>query len=232
MIRSPGFALLLVAVASGPVACGRQEQPPARSASRAPATQAPGDASSEDGSEWRIEPGRGAGALKPGGSEADLREAYGASQVRASRIELGEGDTAPGTILFPDDPDRRLQILWADSSARRAPERLILRGERSRWRLPRGISLGTSLAELEDKNGRPFTLAGFGWDYAGVIVSWNGGALDSTLSPDVKLYLEPRIEDRVGEAYRRVLGDRDYSSALPAMRSLNPRVYQIFVDWR
>jgi hypothetical protein len=31
--------------------------------------------------------------------------------------------------------------------------------------------------------------------------------------------------------YSQVLGDRDYSSALPAMQQLAPRVYQIFVDF-
>ena len=31
--------------------------------------------------------------------------------------------------------------------------------------------------------------------------------------------------------YSQVLGDRDYSSALPPMQQLAPRVYQIFVDF-
>jgi len=28
-----------------------------------------------------------------------------------------------------------------------------------------------------------------------------------------------------------VLGDRDYSSGTPAMQALNPRVYQIYIDF-
>lgn len=96
--------------------------------------------------------------------------------------------------------------------------------------LPRDVSLGSSLGQLERINGRPFRLAGFGWDYAGVVTSWEGGALDSLLH-GVFVYLSPRIEDRAGSAYRRVLGDRDFESSNPDMRSLDPRVYQIFVDF-
>jgi hypothetical protein len=181
--------------------------------------------------DWKIEPGDRVGALRSSGSEQDLIHAYGAANVRDTSIALGEGETAPGTMLFPDDPQRRLEVIWSDPAQKRTPRRVVLRGERSRWMLPRDVSLGTSLSELEEKNGAPFQLAGFGWDYAGVVISWEGGALDSLRTRSVKLYLEPRIEDRVGPEYSSVLGDRSYSSSLPAMRKLNPRVYQIFVDF-
>jgi hypothetical protein len=181
--------------------------------------------------DWRIEPGARVGSLRASGSEQDLVLAYGAGQVRDTSIALGEGETAPGAILFPEDPQRRLEIVWADAGAKRAPRRVILRGERSRWMLPRGVSLGTSLRELEEKNGAAFRLAGFAWDYAGVVMSWEGGALDSALGAPVKLYLAPRIEDRAGPDYSRVLGDRPFPSSHPAMQALNPRVYRIFVDF-
>jgi hypothetical protein len=181
--------------------------------------------------DWKIDPGKRVGALHASGSEQDLIHAYGAANVRDTSIVLGEGETARGTMLFPDDPQRRLEVIWSDSVQKRAPRRVVLRGERSAWMLPREVSLGTSLGELVEKNGAPFQLAGFGWDYAGVVISWEAGALDSLMTRSVKLYLEPRIEDRAGPEYSSVLGDRDYSSNLPAMRKLNPRVYQIFVDF-
>ena len=39
------------------------------------------------------------------------------------------------------------------------------------------MTLGTRLGRLTQLNGRPFTLSGFGWDYAGTVISWNGGRL-------------------------------------------------------
>lgn len=180
--------------------------------------------------DWKIEPRVRIGALNRYGSELDLARAYGARNLRDSSVALGEGESFPGTLLYPDDPQRRMEIVWFDPGAKRAARRAVLRGERSRWMLPRQISLGSSLSDLERANGRPFRLSGFGWDYAGAVTSWDGGALDSLLR-GVYLYLEPRIEDRAGAAYRRLQGDREFDSGNADMRSLDPRVYQIFIDF-
>jgi hypothetical protein len=178
---------------------------------------------------WQIRP-RVSGPITAQTSEADLRRRYGREVVDSIRIELGEGETAPGTALFSGDSLRRVEILWQDSVARSRPARMILRGHRSQWQVGSGISLGTSLQELEQLNGRPFTLAGFGWDYAGVVTDWNGGALDTALA-GVKLYLDPGPAQYESAPYSQVLGDRDYSSSLPAMQQLSPRVTQIFIDF-
>jgi hypothetical protein len=181
-------------------------------------------------SEWQIVPRRSAGFITLESNEGDLRQHYGSAVVSSERIELGEGETAPGTILFPADSLRRLEILWQDTLKRERPSRLVLRGQRSQWRVNDGISLGTSLQELERLNGRPYTLAGFGWDYSGVVFDWSGGTLDSALA-GIKLYLDPGPAAYESAPYSQVLGDREYSSDLAPMRQLSPTVYQIFVDF-
>lgn len=180
-------------------------------------------------SEWQIGPGR-AGPVTRETSEADLRQHYGSGEVESTRIEIGEGETAAGTVLFPRDSLRRAEIVWQDSVNRRRPARISIRGSQTRWQLPRGISLGTTLQELEHLNGRPFTLAGFGWDYAGVITDWKGGALDRSLA-GIKLYLDPGSAQYESKAYAQVSGDQDFSSSLPPMQQLNPHVATIFVDF-
>jgi hypothetical protein len=182
------------------------------------------------GSEWLIAPGRSGGALTAETSEEDLRKRYGSSAIETSRIEIGEGETMPGAVLYPGDSLRRVEIIWRDSVERRRPARVILRGNESRWTVGEGVSLGTSLKDLERLNGRPFTLAGFGWDYAGVVTDWKGGKLHRVLT-GIKLYLDPGPAAYRSADYSQVLGDRDYSSALPPMQQLNPRVAQIFVDF-
>ena len=210
--------------------CSSERQPaPARSGTPGDTIrQAQAPPPDTSASEWRIGPA--SGALPAHSSEADLRQRHGAGVVRQARIELGEGETAAGTVLYPDDSLRRLEIMWRDTVERRQPARIVLRGQQSRWHVGRGISLGTSLQDLERLNGRPFTLAGFGWDYAGVVIGWEGGALDSTLA-GVKLYLDPGPAQYESAPYSQVLGDREYSSAIPAMQQLNPRVGQVFVDF-
>jgi hypothetical protein len=39
------------------------------------------------------------------------------------------------------------------------------------WKAAHGITLGTSLVQLERLNRHPFTLAGFGWDYGGRVLA-------------------------------------------------------------
>ena len=181
------------------------------------------------GAQWSIRPNH-VGPIASQTGEADLQREFGDSGLFRARIELGEGETTPGTVLFPRDSTRRAEIIWRDTVEYRAPGRVVLRGHHSLWQVRGGISLGTTLQELERLNGRPFTLAGFGWDYAGVITDWKGGALDSALA-GIKLYLDPGPAQQESAAYSQVLGDRDYSSALPAMQRLNPKVTQIFVDF-
>jgi len=210
--------------------CSADSGKPAERPAGTPDTVAPAATRTDAAtSEWHLATG-GSGPVTAETSEADLRQRFGADALEAARIELGEGETAPGTVLFPADSLRRMQIVWRDTVARRQPARLILRGSKSRWQFGPGISLGTSLQDLERMNGRPFTLAGFGWDYAGVVTDWKGGALDSTLA-GVKLYLDPGPAQYESAPYSQVLGDRDYSSSLPAMQQLSPRVAQIFVDF-
>ncbi len=162
--------------------------------------------------------------------EAALRRIFGDANVKQGRIPIGEGETLPGTVLFPDDSTRQLMILWSDTVGRRLPSRLILRGDSSRWSLRPGITLGTTLERLEQLNGSPFTLAGFGWDYAGVVTDWRGGRV-TTPARNAKVYLSPPPSKFSTPAYSRVLGDKDYASDLPAMKELRPVVYQIFYDF-
>jgi hypothetical protein len=164
-------------------------------------------------------------------SEIDAQMAYGADNVRQESIQLGEGETAPGTVLFPDDSTRRVEILWHDPAKRRFPSYAFLQGEKSLWQLPHVVTLGTTLHELEESNGRPVTLAGFGWDYSGVVLSWNGGALDSTLGAYAKLYLMPAPSQNGDSLYGQAMGDRPFSSSSHPMRVINPKVYRIQVEF-
>ena len=179
--------------------------------------------------DWRIVPGRSAGPVTAEISEADLRQRYG-DDVDSARIQIGEGETLPGVVLFGGDSLRRAEIIWKDTVNHRRPARLILRGSKSQWRTDEGISLGTTLHELERLNGRAFTLAGFGWDYGGVISDWAGGNLGEKL-PGTMLYLDPGPRQYESAEYSQVLGDRDYSSASAPMQRLDPRVAQIFMDF-
>jgi len=179
---------------------------------------------------WVILPGGGTGgAITAKSSETDLIRMYGSENVAAQDVDLGEGETEPGTELFSNDSARRVDILWKDPTGKRSPKRIQVSGAKSRWRTLHGITLGTTLKQLEQINRKPFRLAGFAFDYSGTIMSWNQGALEQELdSPGrVILRLEPSQDQWQHPDYKSVLGDASFSSGHPAMQRLNPFVYQL-----
>lgn len=96
---------------------------------------------------------------------------------------IGEGFCVPGALLFADTDDE-LEIAWQDS-ARTRISMVTARRTAGRWATPAGVRVGTTLAELEELNGGPFTLSGFGWDYGGGLGSWENGRLAGTLTEGI-----------------------------------------------
>ena len=155
-----------------------------------------------------------------------LVKKFGAANVKKSDIDVGEGETQPGAVVFPDDPERRLEVIW------NGPDQLsFVIHEKSRWKSA-GISLGTSLKQVERLNGKAFNLAGFGWDYSGTVNSWNGGQLQPK-RPACRFIVRfsPDDSGQRQELVAQVSGEQDFSSAHPVMQQLNPRVYEIVILW-
>ena len=177
--------------------------------------------------DFLIVPGVRVGAVVPGMSESELEDAYGARNVAPIEVAIGEGFSEPGTALFPGDAKRELQILWRESKPNRLPRVVYVKGKA--WKTAEGIALGTSLRKLEGLNGGSFTLSGFGWAYSGAVVSWANGKLGPLLQARgrVQLWLKPPANASPG----KLVGDKDFRSSNPAMRSLDPRVYQLSVEF-
>ena len=57
-------------------------------------------------------------------------------------------------MLFPRDANKRIALVWRDSVKRSGVAVAVVRGERSFWTLPGGLGLGSTVAELEKRNGR------------------------------------------------------------------------------
>ena len=175
-----------------------------------------------------IVPGVRVGPITRTTTLSDLRRIYGAGNVRPEAIEAGEGETAPGATVFPDDSLNQVQVAFRDSSGT-APRFVVIRGDTSVWHTDRGVTLGTTLATLTALNGRPFVLLGFGWDYGGTVASWNGGSLavDSGAGRFIVRLHPTRIGPAADSLARDVLGDREYASDRPAMAALEPAVAEL-----
>ena len=161
---------------------------------------------------------------------ATLARRYGAANVVSESINEGEGEFARGTVLFPTDSSRRVEIAWRDTIARQRPEFVRVWTARTQWETPEHITIGTRLRTLEHLNGRPFRLAGFAFDGSGSVISWSGGTLGRTTPDGCSFYagLEPDPRDAAEARWeRQVTGDAAFSSAYPAMQHLDPRVQRM-----
>ncbi|CAG37442.1 hypothetical protein [Desulfotalea psychrophila] len=170
------------------------------------------------------------GEIGPQTGRSDLIRIYGEEAVKDTPISLGEGMYETGTeVLFADSGDS-VEILWQDQG-QTAPARLTLNGRL--WRSVHGIAMGSSLQEIEELNGRPFKLAGFGWDYGGTVLSWKSGLLEQAFGGTAnRVIIRLRATgDRDGEDYRQIMGDGGFSSDNKYMQRLNPQVYQIMVEF-
>jgi hypothetical protein len=180
---------------------------------------------------WILTPGDPRCPISSRTSEADLMRIFGRENVRQDDIHVGEGETEPGTLVYASDDTKSLAILWQDPLDRRYPSQIRLRGEKSRWRIARGISLGTRLQEIERLNGKPFRLTGFAWDYGGTVTSWNGGRLEAILAGVILRFDQGATSNLSDRELRSISGDREFSSAHPVVRKLNPRIREVIVGF-
>jgi hypothetical protein len=163
-------------------------------------------------------------------SVQDLVERFGVANEVSVSIPVGEGENDEGTVLFPNDPERKVEILWNDAASKRNPRSVKVHGSNSRWTTPSGLALGQELDEVERLNKGPFQLAGFGWDRGGSVTSWSGGALETSpchvrarFAVDSKFMNDPRM--------KQVMGDREFSSSDATMRALEPRVVELWLAY-
>jgi hypothetical protein len=153
-----------------------------------------------------------------GASQAALQAAYGADNIVEQTLPGPEGESYTASVLYPNDPARRLEIVWADDATKVRPASVTVAGEHSIWTGPNGLSLGDELARVEQLNGRPFKLWGFGWDYGGWISDWNGGAFQPADGCMTRVRFEPGAENVNAQ------GDGEFQSDSDAMRAASPRV--------
>jgi len=162
-------------------------------------------------------------------SHMKLANRFEADNVVFTAVDGPEGEKLMASVVFPNDPKRRLEVLWQDESARSNTLLIAINGQ-STWTGPRGLRLGMSLAALEKLNGKPFRIAGFDQPNGGSVADWEGGALDTLpggcragirLAPDAKA-----TEAAVGQTEGKELMSND-----ARIRAARPIVAEILIGY-
>ncbi|MFG1287724.1 hypothetical protein [Xanthobacter versatilis] len=171
-----------------------------------------------------------AGPFAPNTSAVNIAADFGQANVVTGNIISPDGSTSPGLVVLPNDPALSLEIAWKDAIDMVGPRRVAFT-ESSAWSV-NGIAIGSTLADLEKANGKPFRVQGFGGNGGGVVADWRGGRLGNLgggCTLGVQLALSASASD---QAQARLSGPKSIASSDAALRSAAPTVGVFWVTYR
>lgn len=213
-----------------------QAQPPA--AASKPSAQAPAAKPAPRRERAQAQkPAKGAttiactGAFAAGSNHEALEKAYDAKNVTFTEIDGGpDGSKLMATVVFPDDPKRRLEVQWRNEAARSDIYRIAITG-RSSWTGPKGLRLGMPLAEVEKINGKPFKLQGFDQANSSSALDWQEGALAS-LPGGCEIGIFFAADPKTPQTAREEAAPgQEFTSNDAAIRALKPIVTEILFGY-
>lgn len=170
------------------------------------------------------------GAFARDSSHVRLAQVFGTDNVAYTEVDGPDNSKLMASVLFPRDPQRRLEVLWTNDASRSGTQVIAINGK-SAWAAPRGVKLGTSLAAVEKLNGKPFTIAGFSADGSMTAADWQGGAMLS-IPGGCKIGMRFAADRRAPEAARRqAAAAKELPSNDPNLRAVRASVAEILIGY-
>ena len=162
-------------------------------------------------------------------SHERLVKEFGTRNVTFRAIDGPEGEKLKASVLYPTDEERRVEVIWWDEKGRRRPSAVRTSGRG--WTGPGNLRVGMSASDVESANGKPFAVAGFGWDYGGAATDWKGGAL-AALPGGCQLLVVFTHDERAPEKeLAAVSGDRQFLSSNRNFRAVKATVLQMSIGY-
>lgn len=162
------------------------------------------------------------GAFAKDTSHAKLISAFGPKNVTFEDVDGAEGSKEKATVLFANEPTRRVEIFWQDEAKRARPSAIRIRTP-SQWIGPEGLTIGLRLEQVEKANGKPFKVNGFEWDYGGFVTGLDGklkslpGGCSATIRFEATRTLKrPKFDP--------IIGDKAIASSNALLRQVRPMI--------
>jgi len=159
---------------------------------------------------------------------ATLAAVFGRANVVPETIDGPEGEPMNVTAIFPTDPERRIEVSFANEEERTDLVAVTVRDHASLWRGQGGYSFGDGIEAVEKANGGPFAVSGFEWDYGGFVTDWKGGKLKEAGGCATTVRFAPEA----AEVAPTITGDGvNLMSNDPAVRKAEPKVSLFGIGW-
>jgi hypothetical protein len=171
-----------------------------------------------------------AGAFIKNSGHLRLAQAYGVHNVDFTQVTGDDGSTMLASVVFPNDPKKRLEVLWDDDTERSGTRMIVIEGQ-STWAAEKGLHLGLPLAALEKLNGKVFKLMGFEKGGMAIVSDWNGGAL-GLLTDGCRIGVQLKPDPKApADALAAASSAKEFPSNDPAIRAVKPTVGEIIVAY-
>jgi hypothetical protein len=173
------------------------------------------------------EPARVITCSAPFGKEAShlkLAQRFDSRNITYTEVDGPDGSKMRASVLYPNDPKRRLELVWQNEASRSVTHLIVINGQ-STWAGPKGVRLGLTLAALEKINGKPFKMSGFDQPDGGSVTDWQGGALDSL--PGCRMGLRLAADAKAPEAARSEAAGKELMSSDAPIKAVKPVVAEI-----
>ena len=168
------------------------------------------------------------GVFGPQSSEATLVETFGADNVVTGQVPGPEGTEMLATTIFPNDPQKTMQVGWWDEDNL---ERLAYVDLAPSQTGPLGVHIGMTPAEVEALNGKPFMIGGFWWDYGGYANIETGKLTDLPGGCYLSLRFSPQDEYPADLDVSAVSGEVQVPSDEPLLEQLDTRVQVVSLSY-
>lgn len=142
----------------------------------------------------------------------ELKKIYGDTHVKDERICGPECiDSLDVTKIYPNTA-KEIIVYWKDSAYHQSIGLLQCYQDGFPYHTSNGIKAGSTMTDLLRINEKKISFSGFGWDYGGNIISYNGGKLDS-LACRFRLDYKGQQDDNV------LMGDIEVDTDMPDVKT-------------
>jgi hypothetical protein len=170
------------------------------------------------------------GSFAKDSSHLKLAMIFDSKNVTFTDVDASNGTKVPASVLFPNDPKRRLEVWWSNATARSGTYLIVINGK-STWTAPGGLRLGLTVAQLEKLNKKAFKLKGFDKDGVATISDWDGGEL-ANLPGGCKSGLSMRADPKApADAVSALTPDKEYNSQDPEVLAVKPTVSEVLIGY-